>query len=169
MKKEGNDSLEIKISKGVYVDGGIARFIKNFNKWGYTTKMSCSAMISDGHNIKLGYRPFISFERPSEEESNPEVYFRFLVSVFKEVNYLEELRLPYDPELRAYWYLNFQPLNSKDLSEVKGLNAYLPYGMPDDKIFEKFKELHSFLRQKDFFKKLSRKETKDGEDIIQIL
>ncbi len=169
MKKEGSDSLEIKISKGVYVDGGIARFIKNFNKWGYITKMSCSAMISDGHDKTLGYRPFISFERPSESESDAELYFKFLVTVFKEINYLEELRLPYDPEQRAYWYLNFQPLNSIDLSEVHGLNAYLPYGLSDEKIFEKFKELHSFLRQKDYFKKLSRKETEDGEDIIQIL
>ncbi|MFX1398499.1 MAG: hypothetical protein ACFFAS_15835 [Promethearchaeota archaeon] len=169
MKKEESDSMEIRISKGLYVDAGIARFIKNFNKWGYVTKMSCSAMETDGHDKKFGYRPFISFERPTEELKSYEIYFRFLVSVFKEINYIEELKFPHDPEYRAYWYLNFQPLNSKDLSEVLGLNAYLPYGMSDDRIYAKFDELHSFLRQKDYFKKLSERKVMDGEDVIQIL
>ena len=49
------------------------------------------------------------------------------------------------------------------------MTAYLPYGLPDKKIHEKLEELLDFLRKRDYFNKLSKKEIENGEEIIHVL
>ena len=89
--------------------------------------------------------------------------------LLKRLNKLEEQKHPYTPDERVFWYLVFQPHNVKIPSEILGLTCYLPYGLEDNKIYEKWDELLELLRKKDFFNKLSKKKIEDGEEIIHVL
>jgi len=166
---EEKEPIEIEISNGIYVDGGIARYIKKFNKMGYSTKMSCSGMICDGHEIKKGNRPFISFERPKSAGDEYEKYFKFLASCFNQINELENEKSSLALEKEIFWYLSIQPFELRITSNILSITVYLPLGIVDEKIHEKFEELLELLAQKDYFNKLSRKKLENGDEVIQVL
>ena len=166
---EEKDPIEIEISNGIYVDAGIARYIKSFIKMGYSTKMSCSGSSADGHNKSKGNRPFISFERPDSAGNDYEKYFTFLASCFTQINELEKERDFHASERWILWYLSIQPFDLRITSNIISITVYLPLGVGDEKIYEKFDELLEVLSQKDYFNKLSKKKVEDGDEIIQVL
>ena len=164
--REPNSPIEIEIFDGVFVDAGIARYIKIINRLGYPTKMSCSGMESDGHLTKNGNRPHISFKRPIKPSINVSDYFKVLSSCFIKLNEIEEYMYPNNPEKKIFWYLSFQPKNTISPVDLRSLTTYLPLGLKDKQIRDKFDELVQLLKKIDYFSKLSKKTVENGEEII---
>jgi len=167
--RESNSPIEIEIFDGIFIDAGIARYIKIINKLGYLTKMSCSGMKSDGHIAKNGNRPHVSFDRPISPSLNVTEYFKVLASCFIKLNKLEEDMYPINPEKRIFWYLSFQPHASKNPEDLQNLTTFLPLGLKDEQIRNKFEELVQILKKIDYFNKLSEKAIENGEEIIVAL
>ena len=106
------------------LDNGIADYIHEINDLGYKTYLSCSAMKEDVHDKEQC--PFICFcpiDLAGEELVN---YYRFLGDCFYNSNWFVE-------------YISHYVI------------GYLPWGLSDSKIRDRFERLIQNLKMMNFF------------------
>jgi len=115
-----------KINYGIYnVDNGIVRYIKEINNLGYKTVLSCSGMKRDHSKAKIC--PFICFERPRLSGEAILLFLRFIRDCLYNSN----------------WDIRF-------ISRY--VIGYLPGGLDDIEIKERFRKLVSILRNMVFLR-----------------
>ncbi len=107
------------------VDKCIAKYIKQINNLGYQTVLSCSGMQRDHYNDRKC--PFICFVPPHLFGEEMNQYLRFIGDCLYNSN----------------WFVEFFP---------HYIVGYLPWGLKDSNIKNRFHKFVSNLRMRDFFK-----------------
>lgn len=113
------------ISELNQVDNGIMEYIQEINDLGYVTVMSCSGMKEDHYEVEKC--PFICFNYPELSGDELKSYLRFLG----------------DSLFNANWFIEFFNRN---------VSGYLPWGLNDSNIENRFKKLINNLKLRDSMK-----------------
>ena len=108
------------------LDNGIIKYIQEINNLGYKTIMSCSGMRKDHYHTD-NY-PFICFTLKELNKRSLNKFFSFITDCLYNSN----------------WYVELYPLY---------IIGYLPLGLNDSDIENRFQKLLKNLRMQEFFKK----------------
>ena len=117
------------IDKGMYetLDDGIIQYIKEINNLGYRTVMSCSGMKKD--HVEIQQCPFICFEWPLLSGKEMLFFLRFIGDCL------------YNSNWDVVYFSHY-------------IIGYLPWGLNDIDINERFKKFVINLKSMDFFRQL---------------
>ena len=107
------------------IDHGISQFIQEINSLGYMTIMSCSGMKQDHYEKEKC--PYICFEQPNLSHEELIKYMQFLGDCFYNSN----------------WFVEYFP---------RYIVGYLPWGLDDSIIENRFQKFVCNLKMRDFFK-----------------
>ncbi|MFX1340189.1 MAG: hypothetical protein ACFFDK_16380 [Promethearchaeota archaeon] len=107
------------------IDGGIIKYIQEINTLGYRTIMSCSGMKKDHYGTHKC--PFICFEMPKLSNNNEIKYLQFIG----------------DCLFNSSWFVEYFP---------RYIVGYLPWGLNDSIIEQRFQKFVNNLKMRDFFK-----------------